>query len=151
MRIFNPPLYAESQSTPADPATTTSAVGVMMGLAGSITPTSTGSIEIIISGDIDNNTRADGAQVQIRTGTGAAPANGAALTGTAQGALSKMFNADATGLLVGYTPGRWQFSVNAQVTGLALGTAIWVDLSLAALSGGTARVRDISISIKELP
>jgi hypothetical protein len=45
---------------------------------------------------------------------------------------------------------RVPFSLNAIVTGLTLNTAVWVDISLAAITGGTARVRDISISVVEL-
>jgi hypothetical protein len=40
--------------------------------------------------------------------------------------------------------------LNALVTGLTLSTTVWVDISLAAITGGTARVRDISISLVEL-
>jgi len=133
-----------AQSTPADPSTTSSTTGVMMGLAGSITPARSGTILIVISGDIENSTEYYGAQVQIRTGTGAAPANGAALTGTARGGLVKIINDSSP------TQARHAFSTNAIVTGLTAGTAVWIDVGLAAISGGTARIRNISISAVEL-
>lgn len=141
-----PSTAAISQSTPADPSTTTSATGVMMGLAASITPVVTGRLMIAISGTIDNNTLGDGAQVQIRYGTGTAPTNGASLTGTTAGGLVKQINASLA-LLV---PGAGPFALNAIVTGLTLSTAVWIDVSLARITGGTARVRDISISAVEL-
>jgi hypothetical protein len=139
-----------SPSTPTAPTSTTRTTGVKMGLAGSITPTTSGKVLIVISGDIDNDTGADGAQVQIRTGTGTAPANGASLTGTTQGALVKIVNPNASGVGVTFTPGRQAFTVNAVVSGLTLNAANWIDISLAAITGGTARVRDVSISAIEL-
>lgn len=135
-----------SQSTPGDPTATTTTTGGMMGLAGSITPVRSGTILIIISGDIDNNTAGDGAQVQIRYGTGSAPANGNALTGTAVGGLIKVVNVNVSLLTVGKTP----FSTNAIVTGLTPNTAYWIDAGVAAITGGTARIRDVSISAVEL-
>lgn len=130
------------QATPTDPSATTSTTGVMMGLAGSITPAYSGIVMITISGDIDNNGNNNGAQVQIRYGTGSAPANGAALTGTATGSLVKFFENNSSI--------RIPFHCNAIVTGLTVGTAYWIDISLASITGGTSRVRDISISVVEL-
>ena len=152
MQIFNPPLKSDLQSTPADPSTTTSTTGVMMGLGGvtSIVPSSTGKIEIKISGDIDNTLTLNGSQVQIRYGTGIAPTNGAALTGTAAGGLVKYLNASDTGVLAVFVPGKGAFSLNAIISGLAIGTAYWIDISLGSITGGTSRVRDISISAIEL-
>lgn len=140
---------ASSQSTPANPTGTTSTTGVMMGLAGSITPTQSGKVMIIISGDAMANVCATtgatgGAQVQIRYGTGTAPTNGAALTGTAVGALEKWVCSHATS--------RDPFSVNAVVTGLTVNTAYWIDLELIATQGTsttTANLFDISISAHE--
>src|SRR5439155_2819066 len=125
-----------------NPVGTASTTGVMMGLAGSITPNRTGNVLIIISGDIFNNTINDGGTVQIRTGTGTAPINGAALTGTVRGGTP------ATTAAVGSE--KSPFSVNAVVTGLTLGTAVWLDLGVAAVIGGTATVENISISAVEV-
>ena len=133
---------ASTQSTPADPSTTTSTTGVMMGLAGSITPVITGIIIINICGSLDNNNANDGVAVTIRTGTGTAPANGAALTGTATGATITHTNQSTTA--------RFPFSICARVAGLTVGTAVWIDLGVAAVTGGTARVRDICIVSHEI-
>lgn len=134
--------HATTQRTPADPATTSSLVGVMMGLSASITPVISGKIMIIISGDMDNDTNSRGSRVQIRTGTGSVPTNGISLTGTAQGGLVSF---EQNNLSV-----RTPFSLNAIQTGLVLNTPYWVDISLASITGGVSRVRDISISIVEL-
>lgn len=136
-----------TQKTPADPATTASVIGVMMGLSASITPVVSGKILIIISGDMDNSTGDNGAQVQIRTGTGSVPTNGISLTGSAQGGLVKMEAVVSGGATV---VTRVPFSLNAIQSGLTLNTPYWIDLSLAAITGGTARVRDVSISVVEL-
>lgn len=131
-----------AQSTPSNPTGTTDLTGKMMGLAGAITPTSTGKVLIIISGTSSNNTILDGSSMQIRTGTGSAPANGDALTGTAQGGKVRSNTAVGGELM--------PFSVNAIVSSLTLNTAIWIDIGLAAITGGTASIADVSISVHEL-
>lgn len=151
-RILNLPLTTQTetlavvpqtaQSTPADPTGTTSLTGVMMGLAGAITPRVTGKLLILISGDIDNDTITDGVQIQLRYGTGAAPTNGAALTGTVAGGLVKFTLA----LAAQKAPAAAQ----AIVSGLTVGTAYWIDIGLAAITGGTASMNDISLTVFEL-
>ena len=138
-------VVATSQATPSNPAGTTDTTGKMMGLAGTITPVSTGKILIIISGDIANDTIADGAAVQIRYGTGTAPANADALTGTAVGGLVSSTNPNIA-LATLTIP----FSLNAVVTGLTLGTAYWIDTGLKAITGGTATISNVSISVIEV-
>lgn len=148
-----PPLNSLSNSTPDDPATTTSVIGVMMGLAGSITPIKTGRISIVISGDVDNNTVGSGCQMQIRFGTGGAPANGNALTGTVVGGLIKYQNISGQGVLLQLISGRAPFTLSGSVVDMEPGTAYWVDISLAAITNGVdqgvARVRDLSVTIVE--
>ena len=135
---------ATAQAVPANPATTTNTTGVMCGLSGSITTSAatSGRILIIISGYCNNNTASDGIKVQIRHGTGAAPTNGAALTGTADGNFTALINGAQTFT----TP----FSTQAIVTGLSASTAYWIDLSQAAITGGTASVLNPNISAVEL-
>ncbi|MFN8210522.1 MAG: hypothetical protein U0T33_06100 [Bacteroidales bacterium] len=130
------------QVDPADP-TGAGTGGAMMGLAVSFTPSSSGKVMIIVSGDIDNNTSNSGGQTQIRYGTGSAPANGNALTGTTAGGLVKLTSVAAAGNR------RYPFSSNAIVS-LTPGTTYWFDLGVQALTNGTASVNDLSISIVEL-
>ena len=131
-----------SYSLPVDPAVTASTTGVMMGLAGSFTPVGSGVAEIIVCGDISNNTNGNGAQVQIRYGIGSAPANAAALTGTTLGGLAK-YVPDATSSI------RNPFAVSG-VVNLTAGTTYWIDVGLAAIGGGQARIQDVSISAFEI-
>jgi len=128
------------QNSPADPTGTTTSG--MMGLASVITPVTTGRIHVTITGTIANATAiADGANVQLRTGTGTPPANAAALTGTVAGGLVKYVAAT--------TAEKAPFTVCAIVTGLTLNTARWIDLGLAAVIGGTATVKDLSVTAFE--
>jgi hypothetical protein len=134
---------ATEQSTPADPAGTTSTTPVQMGLAGSITPATSGKVMIIISGRILNTTALGESMVQISYGAGTAPVNGVAATGTIAG------NQVLWSLPPAGSP-PVPFTTNAVVTGLTLGTPYWIDLQLQA-AGGKAYVESLSISAIEVP
>lgn len=134
---------AGSQASPSNPTGTSDATGKMMGLAAAITPTCTGKVVFTVTGTILNATAiADGGKVQIRYGTGSAPANGDALTGTAVGSLSQYVAAT--------TAEKAPFSLTARVTGLTLTTALWIDVGLAAITGGTAAITDVSVTAVEV-
>ncbi len=133
---------ATQTNVAANPGGTTSTTMVMMGLAGAITPVSSTRIYFQISGDVTQSTTADGAKWQLSYGTGAAPANAAALTGTQVGANPTM--TFLTGVLT--VP----FCIQAVVTGLTPLTAYWLDLALAAVTGGTASVSNVSVSAFEV-
>ena len=134
---------ASSQTTTAAPTGTTDTTGKMMGLAAAITPATLGTVMAIVSGTLANATAiADGAKTQIRWGTGTAPVNGAALTGTAVGGIAQYIAAT--------TAETAPFSLNAVISGLTPGTAIWVDISLAAITGGTAAATNVSVSLVEI-
>jgi hypothetical protein len=120
---------ANSLSTPGDPGAASGAA-VMMGLAGALTPTRSGNASITISGSVNNSIGTDTVTLQIRFGTGSAPVNGAAVTGTAIGA-APVYTIPASG-------GKIPYSISAIATGLALGTAIWIDLSLGTNAGNGA-------------
>ena len=128
------------QFSPTNPTGTTSTTGVMMGLSSGvtrITPQVTGNIMMIVTGMIGNNTIGDGSSPQIRFGTGNGPANAAALTGTTVGLL-KNFVASTVA-------GRQGFMCQGYATGLTINTAIYIDLGLKAVTGGTATVFDIDV------
>lgn len=134
------------QSTPNDPTGTASTTGVMMGLAVPITPQFSGRLLVFINGNLTNSTATagDGAKAQIRYGTGTAPANAAALTGTTAGSIQ-------TSVLERATANDLQtFALTALVTGLTLGTAVWLDISLAAIVGGTAIAKNLSVTAVEI-
>lgn len=145
IRVPDVPLFSY-QASPSDPTGTTSTTGVMMGLAGTFTPMKSGKLMIVISGNIANGTAGDGATATIRYGTGTAPTNGASLTGSAAGNISKIVNP----LLALLVPGSGNFNCNAIVSGLSLSTAYWIDIAAARVTGGTATVSGISISVIEL-
>lgn len=126
----------------ATPTGTTNTTGVMMGLAGSITPVSTGRILVIVTGMMGNGTIADGAATQIRYGTGGAPSNGGALAGTTLGLLKTMIASTALG--------KQGFALSYVVSGLTLSTTYWVDISLAAVTAGTATVYGVDLVVIEL-
>lgn len=131
-----------AQSTPSNPTGTTNTSGLMMGLAGSITPVGSGIILVNICGDMTNSTTNDGASIQLRYGTGTAPSNAGALTGTTIG--NSITATAATGSY------NYPFCVSVIISGLSASTAYWLDLSLAAITGGTASISNITINSHEL-
>lgn len=127
---------------PAKPTGTTSTAGVMMGLAASFTPRVTGRVLIIVSGQCFNSTNHRSCVMTVRTGTGTAPTNGAALTGTAQSPAVTSLGASTTNT--------FPFCIPTIVTGLTVGTAIWIDMSLANVTSGTASMSNITINAIEI-
>lgn len=120
---------ARTQRLPSNPTGTASGAQVMAGLAGTFTPATTGNIVLTVQSSLANSTINDGCLVQIRFGTGGAPANGAAATGTAigqqQAGTSFAANALSASTLIAYQ------------TGLVVSTVYWFDLGFAAVTGGT--------------
>ena len=135
-------LAASTLTSPANPTGTTSTTAVQAGLAVPYTPSKTGIVKITITGLADNNTAADGATAQISYGTGTAPANGAAAAGTATGTLVSVLSSAASQ--------NQAFSLVSRVSGLVVGTAIWVDLRVGAVTGGTSSVTNLTVVIEEL-
>lgn len=134
---------ASYQATPADPASTSSTSAVMCGLAGSITPTRTGRVLVIMSGTAGNGAGgSDSASMQIRYGTGSAPTNGAAATGTAVGNKPTVQNS-ISGASIGW-------SAQAIINGLTVGTAYWLDLTQNSNIAGTTTVAQVGISAQEI-
>lgn len=124
------------QASPTDPVGTTG-TDVMMGLAGSITTTTTRAV-VTISGLLANTGSGNVVGVQIRYGSGTAPSNGAAAAGTAAGA--KIEPQIATGNR------DYPFSLTAVIDSLSVpDVPKWLDLAVSA-SAGTSTVKDISIS-----
>jgi hypothetical protein len=138
---------AALQVSPANPTGTTSTVGVMMGLGSTcqITPTTTGRISVSFVGAIFNSDQpASGEKLSFRFGTGTAPANGAALTGTQIGQTLPIAN-PGSGVANAIS-----FDQGGIITGLTLGTPVWLDLALATTNAaGTASIADVSCSALE--
>lgn len=120
---------------PTGAAAATSATYVMagFGVAGagggwSLTPQFSGRILLMASGLETSGTTGSTCTVQLSFGTGAAPANGAAVAGTQQGNQPAWVS--LTGALA--VP----FSLFTIVQGLVIGTAVWFDIAQKS-SGGT--------------
>lgn len=136
------PSFATYQATPADPTGQTPASpGVMMGLAGSITPKATGKVQVIISGIMKLGTAQRTANIELRMGTGSAPANNDASTGTKYGATSQIVLSTGTG-----SNQQYQFVVQAIVSSLTIGTAYWIDICIYH-GASTCLLSPLNISI----
>lgn len=134
---------ARVSATPANPTgTSNTSVFVMAGLAVAVTPATSGKLLLMAIGNAANNVSNDGCAVKIQYGTGTAPTNGAALTGTTAGnQVTPVVQAANIG-----SP----FAVYAIASGLTVSTAYWVDLAQFASVGGTCSLVNIAFSIVEL-
>ncbi|WP_426418467.1 hypothetical protein [Bradyrhizobium genosp. A] len=128
---------ATVQSGTLAPTGTTSTSGVMMGLGSTVTltPTYSGRVMVSFQMGISNSIASSGNTVSLRYGTGSAPANGAAITGTQAGSIITGQMQTAAFILPTF--------VSAIITGLTPGTAYWFDLSLT-VTGGTGTVNSVS-------
>jgi hypothetical protein len=138
-------LAASASFAPANPTGVTGTTALMQGLGSTITytPLKTGIIKITFTALASNNTAGDGFSATMAYGTGAAPANGAAATGTIVGRT-----------VTGISSAAGQpnsITIIARVSGLTVGTAIWVDIQLAAnVASTTASLANIGCVIEEL-
>lgn len=128
-------------SNPGNKTGTTSSIPVMEGISFNVTPKVTGRLVIQVSGIMSNTLVTDGAEADIRYGTGSNPNNGASATGTVCGSNVKSTMAGA-GMLI-------PFSLNCQVTGLTLNTSYWIDLGQSVIAGGTASLSNLNVSVIE--
>lgn len=130
---------ATNLTNPTGITSTAAFVMVGLGLAtngpAALVPASTGRVLIIVSGAIGNNTASDGAIAQIRYGFGAAPANAAALAGNPVGGTRIVMQGNANSAALNAP-----FLLMGVITGLTLGTPIWLDLAVQAITGGTVSI-----------
>ena len=112
----------------AAPSATTSTTGAMVGLglvAGFFfTPTNTGNLIVIIAGSIEPSIASTVQSVTGKFGTGTAPSNAAAASGTTFGQLQVVSAAGIGGA------GAQAFVVMGRITGQAVGTKLWFDLDV---------------------
>lgn len=138
--------FALTSATPSDPTGTASATPLMMGLGLDgwiITPTQTGKVKITITGIQTNSSLNDGVGVQMRYGTGTAPSNGDAPTGTIVGAL---IESDGNDQVAGNP-----WSLTFTIPSLSVSTAYWFDVTINEIGGGTATITDLTVEALELP
>jgi hypothetical protein len=115
---------ASYSATPGDPTSTTNTGFIMAGLAGSITPVVSGVVMLLMSFDRTSGPLA----VQAAYGPGGAPGNAAGAQGTVVGRASQ-----------------YPVSVGGRISGLALGTAYWLDVQFRSVDGGDHGIRDVSV------
>ena len=142
---------ATTTKSPATPTATASTSLVMMGIgkdqagAGAnpctITPVYSSRVNVLIYGTQQNTTINDASKVIVAFGTGTAPSNGAAATGTTVGTTVSAFSGTANAA--------YPFAVGGIVTGLTPSTAYWFDLQAAAITGGSSQLANITCVIQE--
>jgi hypothetical protein len=137
------------QTNVGSPAAPTSTTATMQGLAASITPTVTGVVDITVSGYIQCGTltvAGDGIIAMIRYGTGTAPINGAAQTGT--GVVGNFMYVIPAAAISNdtFVP----FSTTYIVPGLTVGTAYWIDLQAAYIGATGCRFQAANVTAREL-
>lgn len=123
--------YTSSPLSPTAPSSTSAFL--MQGMAGAITPRTTGNIRVNVSGTFVASAALvdQGIIAQISYGTGAAPGSNVALAGTQVGAQIQWTNlvaATAAGDI------HVNFSVSALITGAVIGTALWLDIAAKAVT-----------------
>lgn len=140
-------LPAFVKSGPFNPVSTSSSTAVMMGLGSSatITPKTTGRIQVNVTATVMITTAGAAGQpatIELRYSTGTAPTNGVAVVGTLA-AGPDQYNMAASNYLQAV-------SLNTIITGLSVNVATWLDLSLRTFTGGwTAQLLNVMITAIE--
>ncbi len=136
---------ATLQGAPTNPTGTTSTGSFKMaGLGGTchITPTYGTKLLVSIVGSLSNSA-GNGVEAVMAFGTGTAPNNGDAATGTTIGPTTAFTVEPATG---GFFP----FSLTAIITGRTVGVAVWLDLQQIANTGGTTSIVNLGCTAIEV-
>lgn len=136
--------YSRTASGTVAPTGTAVLVGthVMMGIAFTFTPKSTGNFIFYMQGTGANSVAGSGFNARMRFGTGTPPVNGATETGTLAGASS-----------AGDVPtanGNENCNSFAIVSGLVAGTTYWLDVALGARVSGTASLGAVQLLAFEI-
>jgi hypothetical protein len=138
---------ATLQANPSNPAacataTCPLATGAMMGLGTTchLTPVFSTRVEVTFYNGVANSVSGNNNEVKVFFGTGTAPANAAAVTGTQIGNLQRLVNGGVNFI--------YALANGGIATGLTPGTAYWFDESLGT-DGNTASLNNVSCSIRE--
>lgn len=121
------------------PGTTNITTGVMAGLGAHITPLVSGKVFVEITGMIANNNSGGGAAVSFRYGTTATPHAGDPPVGAFIGSIEGVTGG-------GVSP----FCISVLITGLTIGTPIWMDIAIQAVTIGTASATSVAVAAFEL-
>lgn len=140
------PNAASAAFKPANPAASASITLVMMGIGAiaAYTPASSGKVLIMVTCDHQTATAGVNNSVAGRFGTGVAPVNGAAVTGTRFGGSQ-----DA---VLGANTGTNRVFACIDILSLVAGTAYWFDLAASTTNAAdSVTITNISVVIIELP
>lgn len=127
------------QASPSNPASTTSATGVMMGLGATchLTPTYSTRIHANLRFNIASGTAAAVGTALFKFGTGTAPANAAAITGTSVGTSKQTVG------ISGVSTAFAEMTIGGNITGLSAGTAYWFDAAVTSPSSATIALTSV--------
>jgi hypothetical protein len=133
---------ATLQVTPTAPTGTSSTSVVMMGLGSTckITPVFSSRVKVLFIGVSTNSTSGQVTDMRVFFGTGSAPANGVAQTGTQVGTFV-LGQAASLGFDTSFTNG-------GLVTGLTPGVPVWFDIGMN-VSGGTGSIVTVACTLEE--
>lgn len=134
---------AVSNFTPNNPTGTSSTTDVMMGLGSTLTFTAKvhGRVRVACNFNMANTGSGNGAFATIYRGTGTAPTNGTAVTGTQTGG-GRTYTAIANNQQIGVSLEAWPT--------LTVGVATWFDIALRSVTGGTSTITSTQCSITEI-
>jgi hypothetical protein len=128
----------------------TTAAFVMAGLAVPFTPAKTGTVLVVVQGYLVTGagTINWGIALQLSHGTGAAPAAQAALTGTQDGSVLQHTAPVAVTAPDVAVP----FTLACVISGLVVGTPIWIDVAQKAITGSVAgyQMKNVSVAAVEV-
>jgi hypothetical protein len=144
---LNPAAAASAVFRPANPTATVSSTLVMMGLGSTcaFTPAGSGKVLVNVTGIWLTATAAAGGTVAGRYGTGTAPVNGAAVSGTRFGSGLADSGLKATSPTAGIP-----FALT-DILVLTPGTAYWFDLTTGTLvPADAATITNVSMTLVEL-
>jgi hypothetical protein len=118
----------------------------MMGLGSTakLTPLATGKFLVSLCGDMYHVTANMNVIASLYYGTGTPPANAAATVGSFSNA-----QVQKGGTWPAAT--RVPFALSAVITGLALGTQVWFDISLLTSGAAGGAIENVSVTVVEIP
>lgn len=114
-------------------------IPLMAGLAALITPTKTGRVLIVVSGEYVSDTTSADTVFVLKSGTGSAPSTGDALTGTSIQSIERRASSATL---------RIPFSFNSLYS-FTPGTPYWFDIGVGNEGAGNVQLFNVSVSLTE--
>ena len=124
------------------PYSTTSLIGVMLGLNITFKPVVTGRFILLVSASMYNTAAGDGQTMGIYYGKGTPPPAGSAITGTHVGTSMRSVTANANA-----RDSAMDFGIILE--NLNIGQ-LWIDLGQTVITGGTANAINIDVGVIEV-